>query len=112
MKLQKKRIKWIVLLIFLAVLFSPYLKVEYLTWRHGDEFTDGYQQTNMIEEVEYLKVMGYSDTNAKVYYVLGDHAAAVLITFVKQGNQWVMDIWEAIWSRSGSADGFIWPYYR
>ncbi len=112
MKIQKKRIKWIILLICLAVLFSPYLKVEYLTWRYGDEFTDGYKQTNMIDEVTFLKVMKYSETSAQVYYVDRRYEVTDLLTFSKQDGQWVMDRWETIWSRSGSADGFIWPYYR
>jgi hypothetical protein len=66
----------------------------------------------MIDDIEYFKVMEYSKTSAHVYYVTKNRTSADLFTFSKKDGQWVIEKWTTIWSRSGSADGFIWPYYR
>lgn len=66
----------------------------------------------MIDEIEYFKIMKYTNTSARVYYVTENRSAGILITFRKQGNEWVLDYWEAIWSKTGSAEGNIWPYYK
>lgn len=99
-----------ILLVFLMVIFFPYIKAEYLTWRHGEEFAGLELQTNMLGEAEYFKVLTYSEQEASVFYVsdTGD-----LMTFVKdeEGN-WARESWKTIWSKTGSADGFYWPYYR
>lgn len=59
------------LLIFISFLswFCPYAKNEILTLRYGKEFTGLQKQTNLIDEVDYLKVLNYSDNFARVYYV-------------------------------------------
>ena len=55
--------------------------------------------------------MEYSKDNARVYYVT-ENSFGNMISFVKYNNNWDMVNWETIWSKSGSADGFIWPYIR
>ena len=35
-----------------------------------------------------------------------------LFTFVLKDEHWTLDKWSTIWSKTGSADDFIWPYYR
>ena len=80
---------------------------------HGDEFKKGYLQTNMIETIEYLKVMTYSIHKAKVYYVEEDKVAGHMIEFSRDNTgNWEYKKWETVWSTSGSASGFVWPYYR
>ena len=44
----------------LILLVIPYAKVEFLIWRHGAEFESLYKMSNMIDGIEYLKVMDYS----------------------------------------------------
>ena len=99
-----------IVLILLGVIFFPYLKVEYLTMKYGDEFVGLEEQTNMLKDSKYLKVFSYNDTYAIVFYVSdsGD-----LISFCRDSNNnWKKDEWKTIWSRSGNADEFIWPYYK
>ena len=99
----------VVVLLTVFAIF-PYAKAEYLTYRYGEEFVGLEMQTNMLNSSEYFKVLEYSDEQAKVFYVsdTGD-----LITFIKNDvNQWTMQDWKTIWSKSGSADGIYWPYYR
>ena len=96
--------------VFLLILFTPYLKVEFLTMKYGKEFYNLQKQTNMLLESEYYKVISYSKDLAKVFYVsdTGD-----LLTFEKDSSdKWECVEWKTVWSESGSASEFIWPYYR
>ncbi|MBE6599229.1 MAG: hypothetical protein E7638_07295 [Ruminococcaceae bacterium] len=97
-------------LIILAVLFSPYIRAEYLTFVYGKQFAGLEQQTNILNPARYFRVLAYSETEATVFYVsdTGD-----LMTFVKDANgEWERAEWKTIWSTTGSADEFMWPYYR
>lgn len=36
-----------------------------------------------------------------------------VIIFEKKNKKWIMESWdETVWSKTGSADGFIWPLIR
>ena len=96
-------------ILLLLAAFFPYLKAEYLTARHGDEFAGLERQTNMLDDSKYYKVLSYSKEKAAVFYVsdTGD-----VLTFRKENDGWKMDEWKTIWSTAGSADSFCWPYYR
>lgn len=111
---KKKRIIIILIIIisfFVLFWLGSFIKCEILTARHGQEFSELYKLTNMIDKIDYLKVMEYSEDNARVYYVT-ENLFGNMISFVKYNNNWDMVNWETIWSKSGSADGFIWPYIR
>lgn len=110
--MKKCRVIYIGAISAFIILIAPYIKVEVLTWQHGSEFASLYRQGNIIDEIEYFKVMEYSEASAKVYYVTGNRSAGILITFIQQDGKWVIEKWDAIWSKSGSADDFIWPFYR
>jgi len=103
-----KRIILITIIVIAVFVLYSYGKVEVLTWRHGDEFRDGYKQTQMINRIEYLKVINYSDTSAKVLYV---GQSANYVWFKRQNDEWVMETWGTVWSKEGSADGLTWPPY-
>ena len=99
-----------VLVILALLIVSPYIKSEYLTFKYGHEFNGLELQTNMLDSYKYFKVLEYSEQEAIVFYVsdTGD-----VITFSKENSeQWSMQEWRTIWSNSGSADSFFWPYYR
>jgi hypothetical protein len=95
--------------ICLFVSLFPYAKYEILTELHGKEFVDGYKSTNMLTGIEDLKVLEYSNNNAKVYYFSENKGGAV-VDFVNDGDDWKYKSWYVVWSVTGSADGFIWPY--
>ena len=107
----KKRMAIIIIVsVFIIALFFPYLKAAYLTLLHGEEFEGLELQTHMLNEARYFRVLEYSENEATVFYVsdTGD-----LITFVKnESDQWTIQCWKTIWSTTGSADEFYWPYYR
>lgn len=114
MKLNRKTKVLLVMLSVLALyIIASYTKVEILTWQHKSEFYSRYDLTGMVDDIEYCKVMSYSKEYAEVYYVTKDKEAGLLYSLILDENgEWQLDSWDAVWSKSGSADDFIWPYYR
>jgi hypothetical protein len=87
------------------------IKCENLTSQYGKEFEGLEESTNMLKESETVKVLNYSNMTARVYYK--DREGGDILRFIKQDGKWVLDKWEkTVWSRTGSADGFMWPYIR
>lgn len=107
-----KLVKGIVIGYLLGIIFIPYIKVEILTYLHGKEFYGLEEQVNMLAESEYCKVFAYDSKHlALVYYVEKNHSSANLFTFIKEDEDWKLYQWDTIWSSSGTADDFIWPFY-
>ena len=107
--------KLLILMFFLLLvilLLLPYLKAELLTKKYGAIFEYEYQQSGMITEIEYFKVISCSNGDATVFYVLKNYSAGVCMNFRKEHESWQMVSWQVIWSTSGNADKFYWPYYR
>ncbi|MBQ4052589.1 MAG: hypothetical protein IJD09_02965 [Clostridia bacterium] len=97
------------IIVIVVIIAAPYIKAEYLTAAYGNEFKGLEAQTHMLNNSRYHKVLEYSDDAAKVFYVsdTGD-----LITFVKNADSWELSEWKTVWSKTGSASDFMWPYYR
>ena len=114
MKLKKiiKTVSIIALLVLVGFLAFPYVKAEYYTAKYGDVFENLYTQTSWIEELEYCKVVDYDSTQATVIYIEKGHNTCFEAIFVLNNGEWDFDKLDCIWSKSGSADGFYWPYYR
>ena len=111
--IRSEKIILIIVMILLIVLFFPYIKAEYLTAKYGDEFDDGYEQTGMINGIEYFRVVEYNDSKAVVCYIIENHSSLVKIWFERNDdNVWEEVSWDCVWSKTGSADNFCWPYYR
>ncbi len=109
-KHKKSFIIILVCAIIMFILFFPYFKAEFLTLKYGNEFNDLQKQTNMLTDADYHKVISYSKDTAKVFYVSG---SGDLMIFKKDSNgNWKLSNWETVWSDSGSASGFMWPYYH
>ena len=112
----KKSIKRIVFAGFLLlalVWLVSLAKSEYLTVRYGTQFTNAYREHTMLATPDYLKVLSYTDTSAKVYYVKRN-AGGNILTFTRTDAQdeWQFVEWITVWSRTGSASDFVWPYIR
>ena len=79
---------------------------------HREEFETIYRENTMLGEIDYLKVLEYSEEYARVYYVSENRSAGDILSFVKQGDKWKYDNWErTVWSATGSASEVIWPYW-
>ena len=63
----------------------------------------------MMGEQKNLKVLEYSNNNARIYYVGEDNSTGNVLCFIKNGTQWEYSKRElCVWSKSGSASGAIW----
>lgn len=94
--------------VFFLVWGCSYAKCEIYTYLYGEQFRDGYKQTNMIGGTPTPKVIKYSQLYAEVYYV--DEYGGDIIIFVKKEDKWDMIYWNTIWSSTGSASNVQWPY--
>ena len=105
-----KHIPLIIILAVLAFWLFSILWVEAQTAIHMDEFNYPDDIASMSGDVDYLKVLKYSDY-ALVYFVSGDHSVGNTAQFRYINNQWEFYKWnDTVWSKTGSAEGFVWPY--
>lgn len=110
---MKKKILAVIAAVAIAAVILvafPYLKAEYLTARYGSQFEDLYTQTHMIDHADYCKVLDYDGSHARCVYVYSGVDINVL-EFDLHGGNWEMSHWDTIWSSSGCADSFMWPWY-
>lgn len=111
----RKIINIICLLIILIpiVYWGAYLlRCELLTLQYGKEFNTVYRQNTMMGDINYLKVLDYSDENARVYYVSKNRSGGDILKFIKEDDKWIYEEWEkTVWSSTGSASEVIWPYW-
>ena len=64
-----------------------------------------------LPEFDWYRITSYSDEKVEIYYINGDVGGK--ITCRKTANGWThTDIVDSImWSGSGSADEYVWPYW-
>ena len=113
MSKKAKKITAVLVVLLLPILMWGilFLKCEILTAFHGEKFTEVYKENTMMGEIEYLKILNYSDKEARIYYVSQDYLSGDILLFTNENDEWQYDSWErTVWSKQGSADGFVWPY--
>lgn len=116
--MAKKIFTAVVLSVLLAVVVLPYLWVEVNTLAFKDEFKDLYLQTYEAKGDYYCI---NKDNYCKVFYKLGDKAKVFYATdtstflcyFLKDSSNNTWEIYDAdvLWSKSGSASDFSFPFY-
>lgn len=135
MRKNKKIVIIILVIVLIAALFifKPYYSVYRLTQKYGSEFSKLYRANGFYEDIKYFKVFKYrneevgirclnnkklkdvlgklNDDYAVVLYVEENHSSASLFIFLEKDCKWELLDWYLVWSYSGSADGFMWPYY-
>ena len=100
------------LLCFLAVWGFSLAKCEILSIKYGEEFSEIYKENTMIGEQQHWKVLEYSDKYARVYYIGRNNSSANVLKFKNVNGVWkYTGQWDTVWSKSGNADGFVWPYF-
>ena len=116
-----KKLKITVLIIISAfVLFwiCSIVLCEYNTYKYGEIFRN--TKIHDIGGERYLddcniKVLKYNNDYAKVYAVYENdlNEVGLLYYFTKNDDgNWIFDYDYAVYSTTGSADGFVWPYGR
>ena len=102
-----------IIILFFVVWSVAILKCEILTYKYGNQFKTIYKENTMMGEIDFLKVLNYSNDTARVYFVSKNRVAGDILIFLKENDKWKYSKWErTVWSKSGSADGFMWPYIR
>ena len=81
---------------------------EILTFLHR-EMLEETDEINLPIEVNYYKVLKYSETHAKIY--AKDAYSGHVLEFARQDGKWDFEGWDTIWSKTGSADDIMWPYF-
>ena len=109
---MKKTFKF--LLLFVLISFTTFwslsiLKCEYLTFTHGDEF----KHIEEINSSAMMKVLEYDDNYARLYCINYNVHNGTTCRLRKANGCWYFDGWGwGVWSKHGTADGYIWPYGR
>ena len=95
-----------------AVWICALMHCEYLTYRYGAQFQDQWSQAALLVRPDRCKVLSYTAASARVYYA--GEGGGNTFTFVRDDGDEPRTCsgWTTVWSDSGSADGFIWPYIR
>jgi len=104
----------LLLFAFLLFWFGSILKCEILTYKYGAEFAATVNNFNMVS-IDYYKVLKYDyNDHMALIYCVAKGGVGITMSFKENGNGtgWIYIGWKAIWSSSGSADDFIWPYIR
>lgn len=107
-------IRVLILTVVIALLFwiGSLIKCEVLTNRYEIEFQELYKDNTMLNGIDSLKVLGYASDTTRIYYVANNRSSGNILVFNKENDRWSCTSWETVWSKSGSADGFVWPYIR
>lgn len=109
---MRKKLIILLVLIPLMIWGGALLKCEVLTFRFGEDFKTIYKENTMLGDIDYFKVLEYSDETARVYYVSKNKSGGDILIFEKRNGNWTFSgQWETIWSDTGSASNVVWPYW-
>ena len=88
------------------------LHCEYLTAQYADDALRGAcQQHYGYGTLEKYKLLDYSKWGfAKIYAADGQSGYVFILT--SDSENWQVVNWYTVWSKQGSADGLVWPYFR
>ena len=114
---MKKRM---ILLLILVLLLEPWMlsliRCEILTAKYADaEMLKAIDAHGMTDAAAALKVLEYKPYSYCKVYAKSDESGNVFIlryAFEDEKPDWEVIVWDTVWSKTGSADGFIWPYIR
>lgn len=92
------------------------IRCEILTAKfNGNELISVCEENNMIGEIDTLKVLEKNPFFFLKVYVRNEQGGHVMLLEKDMNTiqkQWKIAYWWTVWSKYGSADGFIWPYIR
>ena len=113
--MRKNKILYLIIgfvLCFVLTYSFSLIRCEVLTTQHYDEFCDAYRQNAMLGDMEFFKVLEYEPCGvAKVYYVSQGKMAGNVLTFYYEDGNWNEVSWNTIWSKQGTADHIVYPYF-
>lgn len=111
MKKHIKRLPLAIVLVFIVVWGASLLKCELLTNKYHGELEYAHIENTMIGKVDSFKVLECDGEAAEVYYVCNNNNSGNVLKYKKEKDQWKETSWDCIWSKQGSADEMLWPYW-
>ena len=116
MKMLKRAI-WGIIFAFVLFWLGSIAVCEYNTYKYGEIFRnikihDISGERYLKGEDEKVKVLKYQRDIAEIYVVWESKVGNIYYFKRDNGNNWMFDHYDTIWSKTGSADKFIWPYIR
>lgn len=135
MKIKTKRnVFCAILLVIVLWAFWPYIQVGVLTMKYGENFEEGYKQSEYFKEESYLKprVLRYRNQKAGILTDSGlvklmlkderediavvSYGSSMVMVFRYNGKEWVLDTLNSggenfIMLQSATTDNLIWPFY-
>ena len=112
-----KKFSRLCLIVF--ILLEPWLvslvHCEILTARYADESMYAACDEHGMVDAQSIKVLDYRRYSYCKIYVRAEDSGHIFIltyNFDGEASGWEAALWDAVWSASGSADGFVWPYIR
>lgn len=109
---KPQRLIWLFLsCLILFVVFFPYLRTEYSTWRHGSKIDVTRYCASFGSEstLNYYKLLSYqvSRGQAEIYCIFKNSQQNVYLQLEQQG-----DNWKVIYSRLLNSEGVLYfPFY-
>lgn len=100
-----------IILVFLVVWGASLIKCEILTDKYYDELEYAHIENTMIGKINSFKVLECDGETAEVYYVCDNNTVGNVLKYQKENGKWKEIRWDCIWSKQGSADEMIWPYW-
>ena len=118
-----KIVKWIILIpiiLFFVIWIGALAKNRIVTELHRDNIENMDLLLDYGEALEYdwYRILSYSETEIEIYYVnkFGNSTfgGIVCYRYLPNINMWSHNYtgYDCLWSTSGSADNFIWPYWH
>ena len=106
-----KKIILCILVSFLGYWLGSVIDCEIKTNKLKTEFEQIIYDEMELDKNGRFKVLYFDNNYARVYYA--NDNIGNLYGFIKNGDKWNMyGLMHTVWSRSGNADGFLWPYGR
>ena len=104
----------LVIFVFIFWLFSIII-CEFNTRKYSDVINNSDNVkavSEFIGEYESAKVLSVSNNEMQVYYIEKNYNYASIILYKKFNDNWKVAYWgKCIWSKEGSADDVVWPYW-
>ena len=101
-----------IVLVFPVVWGASLLKCEVLTDKYYEELGYAHIENTMIGKINFFQVLECDGETAEVYYVCDNNNSGNVLKYQKENNQWKEISWDCIWSKNGSADEMLWPYWH
>ena len=116
----KTKNKRILILVIMVVLIEPWiiciLHCEVLTYRYAsNEIIQTINEYIGEDDLDQIKLLEFKDLSYCIVYAKNDNSGHKFILLYNMHNdihKWRVVYWETVWSKSGSADEYIWPYLR